>query len=670
MPATHPAKPDSSASRVAASTHSRATRLAKLDKSAFPELAWTPAAIPPAPRDSIASKGSVPKTSAIPRATPALTAKRTEVRPAPANHRRAASPGAPMDRTTDSDGWTDAEDPDCQNGDEETGYGDTGCNDGLDNDEDGFIDDQDPACTSALADEVLGDGACSDACLWGDTSQGHTCALWDSTSMTWLDGLEDGDGHMHNRARHFTSWLRTRMMPEGGIFRGLFTDATFSEAAAYGGSRDSAIWTGTYLAAEAMRYMVTESPDAAAQMDATIRVLDRWWRISGDKGYLARYAAPANSPPVIDQLLDASDPENHRDVPFEGGTWHWRGNISRDQYQGVMLGFAAAYDATDDPDLKEIIRADVVDFIEVLMDQHPRAVEVTLNGIPMTVEMNLGHAVYTDDETPNGIPRLAVTTNPVEFEDSGFLIFWPNPSEYLRQIPGSRLAARLLPSKPGHPARIDVRGCAARHRRGAVLRCAPPSHRGALYASMADGWADIAVGWANTNDCGDSYHGLNIVFEPVYNWVRLEADPVRKARLQTAVLRDAMWTEVWDHKNVFFAYIYASQAHPDDDVTPTVTFHTDQLRLFPSPPYWAWPVDNTASYPPDSAVRRVYRPRQSTWTIGFPHRSCGRRTPGSSTTRVSRTSCTRVWTTSSPTGWRGYHGFLDDDSADTCLQWR
>ena len=37
--------------------------------------------------------------------------------------------------------------------------------------------------------------------------------------------------------------------------------------------------------------------------------IDRWWRISGDPGYLARFAAPANSPATILATLPASDPE-------------------------------------------------------------------------------------------------------------------------------------------------------------------------------------------------------------------------------------------------------------------------------------------------------------------------------------------------------------------------
>lgn len=568
----------------------------------------------------------------------------------------------------DADGWVDAADPDCASGQNETGFGNAGCNDGIDNDGDGAADADDPECVSGGDDEVLGSSVCADVCVAGAQSQGRTCRLWDSAAMAWIDAMPEGDGHLHNRARSYIAWLRNKMMPEGGVFRGQFSDADFTEALAFSGTRDSPIWTGTYLASEALRYEVTGAPDAAEQMKKTVDVIDLWWHISGDRGYLARYAVPANSPPVLDQIFDPDDPEDHRDFPYQGSTWHWKGDISRDQYQGVMLGYAAAYDATDDPDVKETIRANVTDFAEVLMTHETRAVEVSVNGFPMTVDMDLGHAVYTDDETPNGVPTLAVTTDPFELVDDGFTIFWPNPSAYLRQIPGLgwlpdiylrsqaiqlasifRVALHVTEGVPAYAAR----------------RQALEQH----YEMAVQHWMDIASGWENTNDCGDSYHGLNIAFQPAYNWVRLETDPTRKALLQTQVLRDAMWSEVWDHKNVFFAYIYASQAHPDDDVTSVVASHTDQLRLFPTAPYHAWPVDNTSSYAEDPQCSGLSTeaidvdervPASFLWEKN-PWRLSDAGTPNFLFPGVDYLI----------TYWMArYHGYLDDDAPGACLQWQ
>lgn len=53
----------------------------------------------------------------------------------------------------DGDGWTDADDPDCEGGAEETGRGDTACNDGIDNDGDGDEDAQDADCADGEDDD-------------------------------------------------------------------------------------------------------------------------------------------------------------------------------------------------------------------------------------------------------------------------------------------------------------------------------------------------------------------------------------------------------------------------------------------------------------------------------------------------------------------------------------
>ncbi len=61
----------------------------------------------------------------------------------------------------DDDGYTDSDDPDCVEGDEESGYGDTECNDGIDNDSDGLTDADDPECDDA-ADDAEAPPSCED----------------------------------------------------------------------------------------------------------------------------------------------------------------------------------------------------------------------------------------------------------------------------------------------------------------------------------------------------------------------------------------------------------------------------------------------------------------------------------------------------------------------------
>jgi len=55
---------------------------------------------------------------------------------------------------------------------------------------------------------------------------------------------------------------------------------------------------------------------------------------------LARFAAPSGEHPLVP--FDCDYFEDHCEVECEDAVWDYRGNVSRDQHQGVMLGYAAA----------------------------------------------------------------------------------------------------------------------------------------------------------------------------------------------------------------------------------------------------------------------------------------------------------------------------------------
>lgn len=405
--------------------------------------------------------------------------------------------------------------------------------------------------------------------------------------------------NLHARALDHDAWMRARLMPAGGVMSAQFTDDGYTEVASFGNRRDPAIWTGAYLAAQALRLMETGSPEAASRVAETVRVLDRWWRISGDPGYLARFAAPADSPEVILATLPEGDPEVIRDVPLDGGLWHWRGRVSRDQYQGVLLGMSLAYEATQDPVVRGMIRENVVAFAEQLMRVERKRVKVMINGTPrFSANLRLQYVVYTDDETADGEPVINITTRPLDAEGSGMLVFWPNPSAFVRQIPGLRwvpdvyLRSQAIQLAAAFRVALQVSaGVTGYEDRHAALR--------AHYEEQVDGWIDLAADWRNTNQCGDSYHGINTAFMPMFNWVRLEDDPMRRDRLQREALRDALWSAVADHKNVFFAFLYASQAAPEDVIAPVVESHLAQLAQFTEAPQLALPIDVRWKYPED-----------------------------------------------------------------------
>ncbi|MBK1647886.1 hypothetical protein CKO36_04550 [Rhabdochromatium marinum] len=412
---------------------------------------------------------------------------------------------------------------------------------------------------------------------------------------------------MHDRARAYLPWLRQQLMPAGGVMSAIFTDASYQQVASYGGERDVAIWTGSYLAAEALRLMTTGAEDAFHQVVETAATLHRWWNIPGDPGYLARFAAPSSSPPEIKATLPGDDDEVYQNWLYDGVFWDWRGDVSRDQYQGVLLGYSLAYEALaawqDNPEYgavaratMERLRADTVEFAEQLMQRERRTVNIKINDRTVSLDMMLENVVYLTAAMPDGVPTLEINLDTGEVKGQGILVFWPDPAEYIRQIPGFG----WFPSLPLPTQAIQL---------GAAFRIALQmseqvpgyeSRSQALadyYAAKADGWLTVAEGWSNTNRCGDGYHGLNIGFMPVYSWTRLESDPVRKDRLQRNLLQGRMWPAVAEDKNVFFAFIYASQAPAETDTSSIVADHVAQLAGFPPPPNEARPVNLVGQYP-------------------------------------------------------------------------
>ncbi len=509
---------------------------------------------------------------------------------------------------------------------------------------------------------------CADTCRLGAERDGAFCELWDGVTETWQAQPPDGDGNLHNRARVHTAWLRERLMPVGGVMSVLFADEALTQVSLYSSRRDSAIWTGLYLAAESLRLMTTGAPDAADQLAATLATLHRWWTISGDPGYLARYAAPADSPPPVLAMLPADDDEVQRDVPFENGLWHWRGRVSRDQYQGVLLGYSLAYEATEDPQLQELIRADIVTFVEQLLRREEREVKIRIGGIRFSTNAELQYVVYTDDETADGIPVIEIDPSSFEVYATGLTVFWPEPSSILRDIPGLGLLPTIeLPTQAIQLA--SAFAVALQVTEGVEAYAARRAAIAAHYDAQVGDWLRIAADWRETSQCGDAYFGLKIAFLPAFNWARLETDPVRRGRIQREVLRDALWDEVADHKNVHFAFSYAAQAPAEDLISDVVDDHLAQLGLFPPAPQRSLPVDLRGQYPEDancpglSTVAADVDEREGASFIWERH-PWKLKAPGTERLVFPGIDFLLPY-------WIGrYNDFLEDDAPGTCLDWR
>ena len=140
--------------------------------------------------------------------------------------------------------------------------------------------------------------------------------------------------------------ITARHLPFGTILDPIFASSTTSQIIGYTRCGDSALWTGAYLAAEAFRYKVTQSPDALTNVKAALAGLKGLVDVTGDNR-LARCMAQASSPYAAGIQNEEAANTIHQNPP-----WIWVDNTSRDEVVGAFFGLGAAFDVVDDPAVK------------------------------------------------------------------------------------------------------------------------------------------------------------------------------------------------------------------------------------------------------------------------------------------------------------------------------
>lgn len=523
--------------------------------------------------------------------------------------------------------------------------------------------------------------ACSDECVLGATDGTHTCELFDVTTGGWVSPAPGTS--MHDRARAYQQWLHRDGMAYGGVGNAVYADPPdYTQVVRLRGLHDSAIWTGTYLAAEAARLHATGSVNARDNIKQLVETLHRWFNVSGSPGLLARFVTPANASfPAVLEGANCGDPNVVCNASYAGATYNYMGHISRDQYQGVMLGYALAYDTLGPRDeaIRELIRADVVELVEELMKERTVPTRLVFNGTTLgPFDITMRFVVLNPAEFVDGAVELTVDTDSTDDSEMvGFQEFIPNLAHVVRQFPG----LSFLPDIPRAGSAVMLAsffqvalrltdGVAAYAERRAAIEAYYTSNTN--QGGNADDWLAIARLWSYGGDCGRSYYANNIVMEPMYNLARLETDSGRLATIRNDVLRDRMWTDFATTKNSFFSFLYAANM-PGADATITADA-ADQLSGFPPPPRVRRAVNLTAE--------ARYQPHES---------GCSNQTSHANAVDVrERVVSDFIWQRH-PWGlldggdpavtypgidylvayWFGRrHGYMNDDTAGRCTAWR
>ena len=164
--------------------------------------------------------------------------------------------------------------------------------------------------------------------------------------------------------------IQAQHLPYGTILDPQFkssdsTSPDYSVIVRYTRCRDSAIWTGHYLAAESFRYAVTGSADALANVQGALDGISNLRQVTGTD-VLARCLFPVDSPYAADLAAENAGLGIYQGQ-LQGQSYEWVGNKSRDQYSGVFFGLDAAYDTVDDGNTRAGLRREVTRLLTNLL---------------------------------------------------------------------------------------------------------------------------------------------------------------------------------------------------------------------------------------------------------------------------------------------------------------
>ena len=431
--------------------------------------------------------------------------------------------------------------------------------------------------------------SCSDEC----NPDEEGCGVWDIRSGSFTEPNQREN--LFDKYAQYLKWLYSKNMYFGGVAEAFFEDENkLEKVVSLGGLGDSAIWTGTYLGAEAFRYMTTGAYGSFKNMKNLINTLHLWFNVSGTDGLLVRFAAKTqllNNSRLSGDLRECN-PDNSVfcNIPYDGDLYTYKGHISRDQYQGVLLGYSLAYSSLgttlEELKLKDIIREDILKLIKQLMkttvievqyEIYDDRIPIWLGGSPLkgTKTIDTKFIVVSPNELKDG--RVVVkycspghSSADCETNFWGMQEFMPDLKPFL-----SRLTSALdfIPRIPRAGSAImlsNIFNIALQVTRGIEEYRDLNNEIKSFYYGNDDewgnvnNWLDSAEDWEYLNKCGEKYYGINITMEPLFNLIRLERDLNVKSRIINNVLKDKIWKEVKTHKNTFFSYIYLSALENTD----------------------------------------------------------------------------------------------------------
>jgi hypothetical protein len=135
------------------------------------------------------------------------------------------------------------------------------------------------------------------------------------------------------------------------------------------------VWTGRYLAGVGYQYAVTQDVKVRQYGGEILQALRILQEVTGKPGLLARGYVKGHGP-VEDWERDGKDSPEWHQGQGRYAEYRWHGDVSVDNFNAVLYGYAIYYDLAADEAQRQMISQDVDRLMTHLLDNHCRIIDV------------------------------------------------------------------------------------------------------------------------------------------------------------------------------------------------------------------------------------------------------------------------------------------------------
>jgi len=340
----------------------------------------------------------------------------------------------------------------------------------------------------------------------------------------------DSETTLAQKAAYFDSLARDQHLAGDGLLRCVNLTEDLQSIDNWMHAENTILWSGMYLAAQALRYRVTGESQAQENAKTVVASLRQLTEVTGVSGLYGRSFAR----PGIPYNYDGSGTVSWTESPVtEYQGWSYRNDVSQDGYAGLMFGYAVAVEHFDDPQLLNEIKSLLAEIGDHIVGNGLQIVDADGQ---VTEHGRLYHTAL--DNFPGFNAMLA----------SSFI-------KTVQQATGDQ--------------ELDdfYYGCLMQTRKGVDCPEIEDFELGTYIESMEDQL------FLFLPDCIQNYDNFDMCYQAIYPLLRKEQDPDLKDRL-LGVLRNNMFhTENPEHQSVavignsLFTFIYAGLTGdgPEDD---------------------------------------------------------------------------------------------------------